>query len=191
MEHLKSYFEKSPVIAALRNKDDLKKALWSDVIALFVLSGNISDLSRIMKKAREFDKLVFLHIDLIKGISADKAGVRYLANNNLCDGIVTTRSNLIKVAQKKDLMAVQRLFLLDSAALNSGEKMIKNNDPDAIEILPAIAAPYFIEHVSDRYNCPIIAGGLIREKSEIKELLEKEVMAVSSSDRHLWNYTRK
>lgn len=188
MKHLKNYFAKNPVIAALRNNEEFKKALWSDAILLFVLSGDISKLSKMMNKAREYDKLIFLHIDLIKGIAADKAGIKFLAENSLCDGIVSTKSNLIKEAQKWDLMAVQRLFLLDSASLNSGENMIKNNEPDAIEILPGIAAPYFIDHVSNINDCPIIAGGLIREKEEINKLIEKGVMAISSSDHHLWNY---
>lgn len=191
MDHLKKYFDNYPVIAALRNLEEFKKALWSDSIVLFVLSGSISDLSKMMEMAQDYDKLIFLHIDLINGIAADKEGVKFLAKNELCDGIVTTRSNLIKEAQKKSLMAIQRLFLLDSAALKSGENMIKNNDPDAIEILPGIAAPYFINHVSDRHNCPVIAGGLIREKEEINELVEKGVMAISSSDHHLWNYNYK
>src|SRR6056297_3251631 len=188
MKHLKNYFTKNSVIAALRNNEEFRKALWSDAILLFVLSGDISNLSKMMEEARKYDKLIFLHIDLIKGIAADKAGIKFLADNNLCDGIVSTKSNLIKEAQKWDLMAVQRLFLLDSASLNSGENMIKNNEPDAIEILPGIAAPYFIDHVSNINDCPVIAGGLIREKEEINKLIEKGVMAISSSDHHLWNY---
>ena len=188
MDHLRSYFKKNPVIAAVRNKEDLTKALSSKAIALFVLSGTIACLSEIMEKARNNDKLVFLHIDLIKGIASDRAGVNYLAQNNLCDGIVSTRSKLIQAAQKKDLMAVQRLFLLDSAALNSGENMIKSNDPDAIEILPGVAAPYFIDHVSKQHDCPIIAGGLIRKEKEVRDLTEEGVMAVSSSERDLWNF---
>ncbi len=189
MEHLKKYFKKNPVIAALRDIEEFKKALWSDSIALFVLSGSIIELAKMMNMAQDYDKLIFLHIDLINGIAADKEGVKFLAENGLCDGIVTTRSNLIREAQNRNLMAVQRLFLLDSAALKSGENMIKNNDPDAIEILPGIAAPYFIEHVSNIHNCPVIAGGLIREKKEINKLVQKGVMAISSSDHHLWNYS--
>ena len=191
MDHLKNYFSKNPVIAALRNNEEFRKAIWSDSILLFVLSGEIFKLAEMMNKAREYDKLIFLHIDLIKGIAGDKAGIKFLAENNLCDGIVTTKSNLIKEAQKWDLMAVQRLFLLDSASLNSGENMIRNNEPDAIEILPGIAAPYFIDHVSNVNECPIIAGGLIREKEEINKLIKKGVMAISSSDHHLWNYELK
>ncbi len=188
MKHLEYYFHKHPVIAGLRDKKTFFEALKSNVIALFILYGDIMDLPEIIEKAKKYDKLVFLHIDLIKGIGRDKAGVKYLAENNLCDGIVTTKSSLIETAKNEDLMAVQRLFLLDSAALKTGVHLLKNNKPDAIEILPGIAAPYFIEHIQDELVCPIIAGGLIRYKDEVKEILEKGAMAVSSSNSVLWDY---
>ncbi|MFW5998361.1 MAG: glycerol-3-phosphate responsive antiterminator [Bacillota bacterium] len=188
MEHLQSYFKQNPVIAGVRNEKSLFKALNSDLIALFILYGSIMDLPDIMEKARKHDKLIFLHIDLIKGIAQDKAGIEYLAKNNLCDGIVSTKSNLIKVAMKKKLMAIQRLFLLDSAALKTGKHFLLNNKPDAVEILPGIAAPYFIDHIQDKNLCPVIAGGLIREKEEVKKIIQKGALAVSTSNTELWNW---
>ncbi len=186
MNHLKTYFKKHPVIAGLRNKQDLKEAVKSDCVALFVLFGDIFVLPEIMDSARENDKLVFLHIDLIDGIGRDKKGIQYLAVNNLCDGIVTTKSNLIRAAKREGLMAIQRLFLLDSAALKTGEHLLERNQPDAVEILPGIAAPYFIEHINNKISCPIIAGGLITKREEIEKLLEKKVFAVSTSNQNLW-----
>jgi len=53
-------------------------------------------------------------------------------------------------------------------------------------ILPGIAAPYFIEHVYKELLCPVIAGGLISNKSEIEELFQKGVLAVSTSIKELW-----
>ncbi|MFW5998996.1 MAG: glycerol-3-phosphate responsive antiterminator [Halanaerobiaceae bacterium] len=188
MEHLQSYFKKNPVIAGIRNKKSLLKALNSNLIALFILYGNIMDLPDIMNKARKHDKLIFLHIDLIRGIAQDKEGVEYLANNNLCDGIVSTKSNLIKVAMKNDLMAIQRLFLLDSAALKTGKHFLLNNQPDAVEILPGIAAPYFIKHIQKKHLCPVIAGGLIRTREEVKKIVKKGALAVSTSNSELWNW---
>ncbi len=187
MEHLQSYFKKHPVIAGVRNKKSLRQAVRSDCIALFVLHGDIMELEKIMELARDYDKLVFLHIDLIKGIARDKAGVKYLAEKNLCDGIVTTKSNLIKAAKKERLMAIQRLFLLDSAALETGKHLLKSYKPDAVEILPGIAAPYFINHIKQRDLCPVIAGGLIRKETEVKSLLDSGVMAISTSNNELWS----
>ncbi|MFP4662333.1 MAG: glycerol-3-phosphate responsive antiterminator [Halanaerobiales bacterium] len=186
MEHLREFFKKHRVIAGLRNNNDLKAACKSEAIALFVLYGDIFNLPLIMKEASSSDKLVFLHLDLLEGIGKDSKGIKYLAEKNLCDGIVTTKSNLIRAAKKEGLMAIQRLFLLDSAALKSGEHLLKRNQPDAVEILPGIAAPYFIEHIHNKLECPVIAGGLITNNEEVEDLIGKGVMAVSTSNKQLW-----
>lgn len=187
MKHLARYFQKHPVIAGVRDPAGLDKAVQSDVIALFILHGDIFNLEAIMQKAREYDKLVFLHMDLIEGIGRDSVGIRYLAQNELCDGIVTTKSNLTKAAHREGLMAIQRLFLLDTAALKTGVCLLESAEPDAVEILPGIAAPYFIKHLSAKLPCPIIAGGLIQEKEEIEFLQKEGVLAVSTSNPELWN----
>jgi len=186
MQDLREYFREHPVIASIRNDADLDYALNTKAAALFILYGDIFNLPQIMKECKEHNKLVFLHIDLIKGIGRDREGVIYLAKKELCNGIVTTKSNLINIAKKEGLIAIQRLFLLDSAALKTGEQLLKNNQPDAVEILPGIAAPYFIEHIYKELLCPVIAGGLISDIIEIEELFQKGVLAISTSKKELW-----
>lgn len=187
MKHLRRYFKKNPVIATVRGKNSFIKAIESPAIALFIIKGNILNLPDIMKDARKYDKLIFLHIDLLAGIGRDRMGVKYLAENNLCDGIVTTKSSLLNVAKKEGLMAIQRLFLLDSDALKTGEHIINKNKPDAVEILPGIVSTYFVDHVEE-LSCPVIAGGLIRTKQEVDNLLQKGILAISSSNQELWDY---
>ncbi len=184
MRHLKNYFAEHPVIAGVRNKTELQQAVKSDVIMLFILNADIFNVEEISRLARENDKLILIHLDLMEGLAGDEKAVEYLAENELCDGVVSTKSRLIQAADRYDLMAVQRLFLLDSAAIKSGKKLIKNNNPDAIEILPGVAAPYFIENVES--SCPVIGGGLIRTREEIEELVEKGLFAVSTSQQELW-----
>ena len=186
MQDLRECFRKHPVIASIRNDSDFKYALNSKVAALFILYGDIFNLPQIMKECKTQNKLVFLHIDLIRGIGRDKEGIIYLARKELCNGIVSTKNNLINIAKKEGLIAIQRLFLLDSAALKTGEQILKHNQPDAVEILPGIAAPYFIEHIYKDLLCPVIAGGLISDKDEIKKLFQKGVLAVSTSRKELW-----
>jgi len=186
MQDLKESFREHPVIASIRNDSDFKYALNSKATALFILHGDIFNLPQIMKECKNRNKLVFLHMDLIRGIGRDKEGIIYLAKKELCNGIVTTKSNLINIAKKEGLIAVQRLFLLDSAALKTGEQILKHNQPDAVEILPGIAAPYFIEHIYKKMLCPVIAGGLISDQSEIEKLLQRGVLAVSTSKKELW-----
>jgi len=186
MQDLKESFREHPVIASIRNDSDFKYALNSKVAALFILHGDIFNLPQIIKECKKHNKLVFLHMDLIKGIGRDKEGIIYLARKELCNGIVSTKSNLITAAKKEGLIAIQRLFLLDSAALKTGEQLLKNNQPDAVEILPGIAAPYFIEHIYKELLCPIIAGGLISDKIEIEKLFQKGILAISTSRKELW-----
>ena len=186
MKNLEKYLKENPIIASIRNDSDFKYALNSKVAALFILHGDIFNLPQIIKECKKHNKLVFLHMDLIKGIGRDKEGIIYLARKELCNGIVSTKSNLITAAKKEGLIAIQRLFLLDSAALKTGEQLLKNNQPDAVEILPGIAAPYFVEHINKRIICPVIAGGLIYQKEEIKDLFKKGIFAVSTSRKELW-----
>jgi len=186
MQDLRECFREHPVIASIRNDSDFKYALNSKVAALFILHGDIFNLPQIMEECKKYNKLVFLHMDLIKGIGRDREGLIYLAKKELCNGIVTTKNNLIDTAKKQGLIAIQRLFLLDSAALKTGEQILKHNQPDAVEILPGIAAPYFIEHIYKKLLCPVIAGGLISDKNEIEKLFQKGVLAISTSRKELW-----
>lgn len=186
MRHLKSYFDKHPVIASIRNEKQLKKAIKSDVVMIVIMGGSILDFDKFSAQIKANDKLIFIHIDLVKGIARDKEAIKYLALNELCDGIISTNGSLVKVAMKEGLMGIQRLFLLDSDAVSTGKKMLLSNEPDAMEVLPGIATPYFIDHLDKNQSCPIIAGGLIRTKSEIHELKSKGVFAVSTGKEELW-----
>ena len=193
LKHLKSYFRKYPIIPAIRNIKDLKKAMQiKDSVLIFLLTGSIFDLNKAMKLAHKNDKILMVNIDLVNGIAHDKKGIEYLAKNNLCDGIISTKGYLIKEAAKYQLMTIQRVFLLDSASLVSAEKSLKSFAVDAVEILPGIAAPYFIEKQKElKSDYPVIAGGLIKNKEKVEELKAKGVFAVSTSDYELWNYNNK
>lgn len=192
MRHLAGYFINYPIIPAVRKIKDLKKAMKvKKAVLIFLLSGSIFDLKKAMKLAHENDKILMVNIDLVNGIAHDKKGIEYLAKNNLCDGIISTKSYLIKAAAKFGLMTVQRVFLLDSASLKSAIDNLNSREIDAVEILPGIAAPYFIEEQDQlRSNYSVIAGGLIKKSSEIEELQSKGVLAVSTSKQKLWQYNR-
>lgn len=193
MKHLAGYFISYPIIPAVRDIKNLEKAMKiKEAVLIFLLTGSIFGLKRAMKLAHENDKILMVNIDLVNGIAHDKEGIKYLAKNNLCDGIISTKGYLIKEAARHDLMTIQRVFLLDSASLISAEKSLDSRSVDAVEILPGIAAPYFIDkQKTKRFKYPVIAGGLIKSKKEVDQLKEKGVFAVSTSDHQLWNYNQK
>lgn len=193
MKHLAGYFSNYPIIPAVRNIKNLKEAMEiKESVLIFLLTGSIFDLKKSMKLAHDNDKILMVNIDLVNGIAHDKEGIRYLAENDLCDGIISTKGYLIKEASKYGLMTIQRVFLLDSASLISAEKSLNSQTVDAVEILPGIAAPYFIDRQkNNRYDYPVIAGGLIQSRKEVDSLKEKGVFAVSTSNHQLWNYNKK
>ena len=69
----------SPVIAAFRSVESIRVHDLNQVRVIFVLGGTIFDLPGLAKEAKESGKLLFVDIDLLKGIGKDGPGVRYLA----------------------------------------------------------------------------------------------------------------
>ncbi len=185
-ESLEEYFEDFKVIAGLSDDTRLEKALYSKVLGVFLLNAKLNKLNDYAESVKKHNKKLFLHLDLMKGMNSDREAVNYLADNNLCDGIITTHKNLIKYAKKEGLYTVQRIFVLDSGTIKNGIKSLKKVRPDAVEILPGLMAPHFLKELTIELDIPFIAGGLIRSREEVDKLLNEGVFAVSTSEDELW-----
>lgn len=180
----------NPIIAAVRRQDDFEDALSSKAGAIFMLSGELSDLADMVKAARLKGKPIFLHMELIGGLSQDMAAVRFVAQKVNPTGIITTRSHLISFARKAGLLTIQRLFILDSLAVKTGITTVLNTKPDAVEVLPGIL-PRFIGRLASEFKQPLIAGGLIESEGDILDALNAGAIAVSSSRKELWDFGEK
>jgi glycerol uptake operon antiterminator len=101
----------------------------SRIGVLFILGEDIFALQESVAKAHGGERLILAHVDLIKGIGRDEAGVRFLARDLHVDGILTTRANLIGPAKREGLIAVQRLFVLDSESLEAGLPTVERAGP--------------------------------------------------------------
>jgi len=110
----------NPIIAAISDLDALDQALATKVEIIFLLKGHILELNETVHRVRESKKLIFVHADLIDGLSKDANGLNYIIDIVKPDGIITTKSHLIKIAKSKGVMAIQRLFILDSLNLQTG-----------------------------------------------------------------------
>ncbi|AGB41944.1 glycerol-3-phosphate responsive antiterminator (mRNA-binding) [Halobacteroides halobius DSM 5150] len=184
--YIEYILEQKPIIAAIKSKKDLKKLPKNKIDVLFILRSKLSNLAEIVAKAQKLDVLIFLHIDMVKGIGNDKEAIRYLAREIGVDGVMTTKSYLIKAAKKEDLITIQRLFLLDSESLKTGINIIKNSKPDLIEVLPGLVVPELIEDLRAKTKIPIIAGGLVKKKEQVEEILNYDVLGISTSKEKLW-----
>ncbi len=176
-----------PVIAGLREPDqELPRAIRSGVRALVVLGDDIFALGRTVREAHAGGLLVLAHVDLVKGIGRDEAGIRFLAKGVGVDGVVTTRTALVAAAKKEGLIAVLRLFVLDSESLETGLAAVDKARPDAIELLPGLVVPLIADQLEAASLPPLIAGGLIRTPEQVRAILAAGAVAVSTSTEALW-----
>ncbi len=174
-----------PVIGAIGNNAVLDEAIKSDCEILFFLSGSIFDIADNVKRAKDANKMVFVHLDLLEGFSRDAVAVEYLCKRTETDGIITTKSSMIKVIKSFDKISIQRLFLIDSLNFDTGIKSVTHTQPDAVEILPGIMH-HVTEQIVSRTRTPIVTGGLIQSKEDIIMGLKAGAVAVSTSNSKLW-----
>ncbi|MBM7662877.1 glycerol uptake operon antiterminator [Bacillus mesophilus] len=173
------------VIPAIRSMKDFEKVLKTDHEQIIYLETRLSQVEIIVRYARKHNKKVFMHADLIQGLKPDEYGLEYLIHNVKVDGLVSTRANVIEFAKKHKVISIQRLFALDSHALERNLKMSKKFQPDYIEVLPGIL-PNVIKEIHEETKIPVIAGGLIRTEEDIQQALNSGAFAVTTSDRALW-----
>jgi glycerol uptake operon antiterminator len=174
----------NPVVPAVRGPNGaLEEALKGDHAAIFVLGG---DVFRVIERSRREPKrpLLYVNVDLVGGVAADASGMRFLAR--YVEGVISTHRHVIELAKGAGLVTIQRLFAIDSGAVDRGLKLIKRADPDAVEILPALAFPEIAARCSGELNRPTLAGGLIRDPKAIHSILGAGAAGVSTSDPALW-----
>lgn len=179
-------FQANPIIAAVRNPKDIYEAVDSETGIIFLLGGNIYNLSKMVHYVTESGKAVFVHLDLLKGYSQDNCFMKYLKEEVKPTGIISTRNALVAKARQEGMMTIQRLFLLDSSAMDVTIQSARKIKPDAIEVLPGLV-PKLIHRVREELPIPIITGGFIETEEEVRSCLEAGAISASTSHRPLWN----
>lgn len=174
--------ESSPVIAAIRD-NKWPAALVSPSEVLFCLDPHLSTIRERTQQAHTAGKLIFVHLDMAEGIGKDREGLQFLAECGV-DGIISTRTQIIRFAKDLGLLTVQRFFALDSQGLDSIQEMLKSSRPHFIEIMPGVIPKILQRFASE--SIPVIAGGLIETKAEITGALRGGAMAVSTGCQELW-----
>lgn len=177
----------SQVIATVKRREDIETAIKSKANIVFLLTGNLLNMDDYIDTLQKGHKKVFLHLDFIEGLGYRKSAIEFIATRWKPDGIITTKVNVIKFANEAGLLTIQRLFLIDTSAIDNGVKMIQNCKPDAVEVLPGLM-PSVIDRLTRKIKQPIIVGGLFSKKEEIIAALEAGALAVSSSRPRLWNF---
>ncbi|MBM7613766.1 glycerol-3-phosphate responsive antiterminator [Alkaliphilus hydrothermalis] len=180
-----SRIQNNPIIAAVNDLSKFESAIQSPSEMIFLLTGNILNLKEIVKRVKENGMDIYIHLDLMDGFSKDAIALKYINDQISPDGIITTKSNLIKLAKDMHIFAIQRVFILDSLSLDTAIKNIQSTKPDAIEILPGVM-PKVVKRIIEETRIPVIAGGLIIDKDDVIDILKAGAIGVSSSNEGVW-----
>mgnify|MGYP003376539932 CR=1 FL=1 len=172
------------IIAAVRNQKDFELSLKLNTETIFDLCPNILNIGERIEQCHAKGKKIFIHIDLAEGIGKDKYSMEFLKGLNL-DGIISTRTNLIKFAKEMGLLTVKRFFVVDSQSVNTAIETLKTSKADMIEIMPGIAIKA-ITRLKEKVRNPIIAGGLIDSNEEIRDAFSAGAKAVSVGNSYFW-----
>lgn len=177
--------EKNPIIAAIRDPKDIYDAVASPCQIVFLLTGNIYNLKTMIDYINVAGKYAFVHLDLLKGYGQDHYFVKYLKEELHPTGIISTRNSLITIAKRENLMTIQRLFLLDSSAMDVTINAARKIKPDAVEVLPGLVSKV-IRKVNAELSIPIITGGFIETEEEVKSCIQAGSISSSTSYKPLW-----
>ncbi|MBQ6889189.1 MAG: glycerol-3-phosphate responsive antiterminator [Lachnospiraceae bacterium] len=176
----------NPIIVAVKDEAGLEKCLkLSEISVVFILFGEISNISKIVQKVKNSGKTAVVHMDLIAGLSSKVEAVDFIAEYTEADGIISTHIEQIKRAKDLSLSTVYRIFLIDSKVLDKLNGRIREV-ADIVEILPGLM-PKMIKMISKKLNMPIIAGGLISDKEDVLAALDAGAIAISSTNEKVWN----
>lgn len=175
------------MIASIKEPKQIELALSlrNQLSGVFLLTGHIGVIKGYVDLFKNHDVPVFLHLEKIGGLCTDPYGLDYLAKVIKPTGIITTKTNVVKVAKQMGLFTIQRFFLVDTEGLENISKSLRQFEPDIIEVMPA-RIPEMIGEIKKFTSLPIITGGLLFERSHTMECLRHGATAVSSSKSELW-----
>ena len=176
--------EQSPVLPAVKDEDALPRALRCESRVVFLLGGDLLSIRRWIDLTHEAGKQAAVHLDLVGGLAPREVAVDWLQQQG-ADGIISTRPHLIRRGRELGLLTVLRVFAIDSKAVGNLQKETEMVTPDVIEILPG-TLPRVIERLSKKIPVPLIAGGLMTDKSDIVSALQAGPLCASTSDEELW-----
>ncbi|PDO09607.1 MAG: glycerol-3-phosphate responsive antiterminator GlpP [Candidatus Reconcilbacillus cellulovorans] len=175
-----------PIIASVTREEQIPLAAAGTVSRVNLMAGEIGRLASVVKRLHDAGKRVFVHLEMVAGLGRDASGIAYLAETFGVDGIVTTKSNAVVAAKQIGLPCIQRIFAIDTAALQTAFRMIKTADPDEVELMPGLM-PRIIREAKSVVGRPLIVGGLIRRPEEIEAALASGADFVSIGHPSFWN----
>jgi glycerol uptake operon antiterminator len=175
-----------PVGAAVKSEEQLNAALESPPGVVFILRGDGLEITPVLRRVHAVGKLAAVHLDLVDGLASDVAGVRWLVRSG-ADAIISSHWQAVRAVKAEGVTAIQRLLCLSELAIDLGMAAVARAQPDIVELLPGVILPEVADLVLPRLTVPLLAGGFIRDDTDVRALLGAGALAVTTSDRALWS----
>ncbi|WP_044894114.1 glycerol-3-phosphate responsive antiterminator [Bacillus alveayuensis] len=178
-------FHGQKILPAVRSMKDFEKLLKMNYRYGVFLDLHIGMLKSVYQYAKQHEKKMFLHVDLIHGLKSDEYAAEYICQEIKPYGLISTKTNVITKAKQKGVLAIQRAFIIDSSAMETSVKLVEKANPDYIEVLPGVVLKV-IQQLRVKTGKPIFAGGLIETAAEVEEAIAAGASAITTSNVELW-----
>lgn len=185
MERLNTLLKEDRIIPSVSNLEQLRYAVEKRAFSCIMLKmGDINSIGKLSAYIHKYHKTIMLHMDSIKGISKDKAGIHYLKRIGI-DSIVTMKSQNIRMIKEEGLYAILGTFLVDSASVSLTIQNIHGNKPDAVIAMPMTIPDSVYETLRQNTQIPMMAGGLGVNQAIIDHVLELGIRACTVTNRRV------
>jgi len=178
-------FEGQQRLPALSNFSMIKAFLKTDIKYCILVNFQLAEIGTIITELKSHNRKVLVHIDMIKGLSADEFGAIHLIQNHRVDGIISIKPKVILLCKKRNVIGMQRVFLKDSISLKRSLLILSKSKPDCLEILPAVNTQV-IQHIKNELKCEVFSGGLISSEKQIQDCFNAGAAGITVSNPKLW-----
>ena len=176
------------LIPSIQTHKALDAFLETEYTYGIIMNFDLEELYEIIGKMHKNHKKAIIHLDLIRGLSGDEYGAIFCIQNLHIDGIISSRSKVISLCKKRNILGILRIFLKDQYSLAQNIKSIQESNADLVEILPYM--PKILPHIKKLVTQDILMGGLITKEQHIESCIKYGATAITTSCTSLWNYRK-
>ena len=185
---LESLLEQSRIIPAVRDSGTLAEGDGGSRARLFICCVERRRTSaKWLAQVSACGKVPIVNLDLVSGFARDAAAIEFMSHRGI-RGIISTHQVPLRAARSLGLFAIQRTFLLDSAALQSSLRSDRANPSRRRRGAACDRGSVSGARVesSKTRSVPVIAGGLVQSLRQIQDLIDQGVNSVSVGNPDYW-----
>lgn len=168
------------ILPVIPNWKQFEAFLKSDMTWCVFMDFHINFMEELFKQLHAHQKKGIVHMDLVKGIQNDAFGAQFMCQRVHVDGIISTKPKTVEAAKVNHVVAILRVFLIDSRSLKRSALMAEALQPDYMEVLPGVI-PHTVDMVRTFSRIPLIGGGLIKTQQDVDNCFAQGMSVITTS----------